>query len=96
MHSFGRFYLITKFILPTVNDLKFLTINFNETCEYLQDKNGHNLKARQYISDFLVYCRKIVPFIHFYRAQISSFNCTVHSILNKSLLILPKLTEITK
>ena len=28
-HSFDRFYVVTKFILTTINDLKFLTINFD-------------------------------------------------------------------
>ena len=31
VHSFDRFYVVTKFILPTINDLKFSTINFDET-----------------------------------------------------------------
>ena len=39
VHSFDRFYVAIKFILPTVNDLKFSTINFNETYNYLQEKN---------------------------------------------------------
>ena len=30
VHSFDRFYMVTKFILPSVNDLKFSTIYFNE------------------------------------------------------------------
>ena len=30
-HSFDRFYVVTKFILHTINDLKFLPIDFNET-----------------------------------------------------------------
>ena len=37
-HSFDRFYVVTKFILPTVNDIKFLPININEICDYLQEK----------------------------------------------------------
>ena len=28
-HSFDRFYVITKFILPSVNDLKFSPIDFD-------------------------------------------------------------------
>ena len=46
-HSFNRFYVVTKFILPTVNDLKFSTMNFEETCNYLQEKNEHSLKAKK-------------------------------------------------
>ena len=43
VHSFHRFYIVTKFIIPTVNDLKFLTINFDETCNYLQEKDGNSV-----------------------------------------------------
>ena len=30
-HSFDRFYVVTKFILPTINDLKFPSIDCDET-----------------------------------------------------------------
>ena len=69
-HSLDRPSVVTKFILPTINDLKFLTINFDETCNYLQVKNGHSVEAREYISDLIIYCRKKVPFIHYYREKI--------------------------
>ena len=96
-HSFDRFYVVIKFILPTINDLKFSTINFDETYEYLQEKNGCNREAKEYISDLRVYCKKIVPFIHYYREQISSFNCKVHYILmNEISLILLNLPKIRK
>ena len=29
-HSFDRFYVVTKFILPLTNNLKFSPLNFNE------------------------------------------------------------------
>ena len=32
-HSLDRFYVVTKFILPNINDLKFSTINFDDTCK---------------------------------------------------------------
>ena len=35
-HSFDRFYVVTKFILPTLKDLKFSTIKYDEKCKYLQ------------------------------------------------------------
>ena len=35
-HSFDRFYVVTKFFLPTAKDLKFSTLNFNKDCEYLK------------------------------------------------------------
>ena len=46
VHSFDRFYVVTKFILPTIEDLKLSIINFDETWGYLQEKNrcDHNSK----------------------------------------------------
>ena len=35
-HSFDRFYVATKFILPPVNNLKFSPIDFDEKCKYLK------------------------------------------------------------
>ena len=90
-HSVNRFYVVTKFILPTVNDLRFSTINFNDTCNYLQEKNGHSVESKQYHSDLIVYCRKMIPFMHSYRKQISSLNHTAHNILTNVIsLVLPK------
>ena len=39
-HSFDRFSVVTKFILPSVNDLRFSAINLDELCDYLKDENG--------------------------------------------------------
>ena len=39
-HSFDRFYVMTKFILPFIKDLKFSKLNYNSTCAYLDEKNG--------------------------------------------------------
>ena len=34
-HFFDRFYVVTKFILPTINDLKFSLIESDLSCNYL-------------------------------------------------------------
>ena len=94
LHSFDRFYVVITFIVPSVNDLKFSIINSNKRCDYLQKKNRWNQNAKEYISDLMVYCKWIVPFVHYYKEQISSFNCTAHNILtNKIFLILPNLLK---
>ena len=36
-HSFNRFYVVTKFILPTMDDLKLSPINHNGECRYLEN-----------------------------------------------------------
>ena len=44
VHSFDRFYVVTKFIFPTNNDIQFSTINFEEICNYLQEQRDIVLK----------------------------------------------------
>ena len=46
VHSFDRFYVVTKFILPTIGDLNFSKLNYNQTCMYIDDKNAQTLKQR--------------------------------------------------
>ena len=75
-HSFDRFYVVT-FILPSVNGLKFSVINFDESCNYLQEENGHNHNSKEYISYLRIYCRKIVPFAYYHKEQI----CSYHTVL---------------
>ena len=82
-HSFNRFHTVTKFILPTIDDLKFSMIKFNEKSKYLQNEKGPNSKAKQYILDLITYCRKIRPFVHYYIDQIISFTHTAQNILKK-------------
>ena len=50
-HSFDRFYVVRKFILPTVSDLKLLTTNFDETCDYLKKENGCDHNSKEHITD---------------------------------------------
>ena len=71
VHSFDRFYVVTKFILPTVKDLKFSTLNFNSNCKYLRESNKEETEdAKQHVRDLVTYCRKIRPHIYFYKQQI--------------------------
>ena len=37
-HSFDRFYVVTKFILPFLKDLKFCKFNNDGACAYLNEK----------------------------------------------------------
>ena len=36
-HSFHRFSVVTKFMLPTIGDLKFSKLDFDDTCEYMEN-----------------------------------------------------------
>ena len=36
-YSFDRFYVITKFVLPILDDLKLYPIRYDKDCWYLRD-----------------------------------------------------------
>ena len=42
VHSFDRFYVVTKFMLPSVGDLKFSDLNYDNTCAHLDNRNAQN------------------------------------------------------
>ena len=41
-HSLDSFYVLTKFILPMVDDLKLSPINYNKECKYLNDLDDND------------------------------------------------------
>ena len=58
-HSFDRFYIVTKFELPKVEDLKFDDIPYDAECAHLDDpKPGQILGI---LKDIKHYCIKIAP-----------------------------------
>ena len=67
-HSFDRFYVITKFILPTSSDMNLLKFNFKEGCEYLRRRDsGHNNRKEKCILHLIDYCWKIKLYVYFYK-----------------------------
>ena len=90
-HSFDRFYVITKFILPTLDDLKISPIRYNKECSYTQqidDQDDDHVKDN--IKELLFYCAKLRLFMAFYKMQIKTCNATAHQILKNEVdLILP-------
>ena len=95
VHSFDRIYIATKFILPTIEDFKLSSLNFDNNCEYLREKDKEQTEeGKQHVSDLVTYCRKIGPHIYFYKQQIKSLNERAHQILkNKIDLILPQFSH---
>ena len=87
-HSFDRFYVVTKFELPKVEDLQFEDIPYDSECTHLdQSKPGQILGL---IKEVQRYCKKIAPHIQYYRKQIAYYNQTAADILSNELaLILP-------
>ena len=92
-HSFDRFYVVTKFILPSIGDLNFSKLNYDDTCAYL-DKNICNKETKKHMLDLITFCKKIEPFVIYYKRLIKSYNNTAHNILKNEIdLILPQVTR---
>ena len=80
-YLFDRFYVVTKFILPFIGDLDFSKLNYDNTCAYLDDRNFCDADTKKYLLDILVFCKKIEPYVTYYKRQIKSYNHTAHNIL---------------
>ena len=78
-HSFDIFYVVTQFILPSIKDLNFSKLISDST--YLDAKNIGTAENKKYILDLLAYCKKIRPYVDYYKKYIKSYNNTVHHIL---------------
>ena len=93
-HSFDRFCVVTKFIVPMIGKLKFSKLDFDDTCAYMDNKYAQNTDSRKYMLDLKFFCNKIKPFVTYYKRLINSYNNTVHNILEKEIkLLLPQVNE---
>ena len=82
-HSFDRFYVVTEFEMPKIQDLKLTMFSFDLTCNYLNISN-------HYMQWYIKHCKRIAPYIKFYKKQIEYYNCTAYDILENEVgLILP-------
>ena len=48
-HLCDRFYVVTKFILPSIGDLKFSKLNYVNTCIYLNDRSTQSSENRKHV-----------------------------------------------
>ena len=77
-HSFDRFYVVAKFELPKVEDLRLITVDFDSKCSYLT-------KNDSYYTKLLKYYLKILPYMEFYKKQIEYYNHTAYKILTNEI-----------
>ena len=94
-HSFDRFYVVTKFMLPSIGDLKFSKLDFNYTCAYTEKEYAPNTNSRKYMLELRAYYNKVKPFVTYYNKLINwlinLYNNTAHNILEKEIkLLLPQ------
>ena len=51
-HSFDRFYVVTKFILPSIGDLNFSELNYDNTSAYLDNKNVCDTDSKKHVRSY--------------------------------------------
>ena len=87
-HSFDRFYVVTKFELPKVEDLQFDDIPYDAQCAHLDNPKSGQIIGM--IKEVKCYCVKMAPHINYYRKQMAYYNQTAIDILTNELAsILP-------
>ena len=84
-HSFDRFYVVTKFMVAMIGDLKFSKLNFDDTCAYMENKFAQNTESRKYMLELKAFCNEVKPFVTYYDELINSYNNTAHIILEKEI-----------
>ena len=64
----------------------------DNTCAYLDNKNVHDTDSKKHMLDLMMFCKKIEPFVLYYKRLIKSYNNTTHNILKNEInLILPQI-----
>ena len=76
-HSFDRFYIVTKFELPKIQDLKLATFGFDFECSYA----NHTSTSTTDYARLMNYCMKIMPYARLYQRQIQYYNKTAYNTL---------------
>ena len=71
LHSFDRFYMVTKIEIPKVSDLNLTLFQFDYNCSHVVNiEKGTRFKIPSTIKEmFEVYCRNIIPYMYLYKHQ---------------------------
>ena len=81
-HSFDRFHVVTKFILPMLDGLKLSPIKYDKVCNYLHNLDDQSDdQVKENIIDLLSYCAKLRPYMAFYKMKINACNKIAYHIL---------------
>ena len=63
-------------------------------CTYLHNKHTHGANTKKHVLDPMTLCKKIEPFVVYYKGLIKSYNHMTHDILENEInLILPKVSR---
>ena len=62
-HSFDRFYVAAKYVIPKVEHLQFTTFASDLMCNHL------NISKKSYLLRYIKHCRKIAPNVKFINSK---------------------------
>ena len=96
LHSFDRFYAVTKIEIPKVSDLNLTLFQFDYNCSHVVNiERGTRFTIPSTIKEmFDVYCKNIIPYMYLYKHQVEYYVKTVYELLEKDIgLILPKFED---
>ena len=62
-HSFNRFYVVTKFEMPNIEDFKLTTFTFDFACRHL-------MSDKTFMQKYLKHCQRIVSYVRLYPKQV--------------------------
>ena len=86
-HSLDGFYVVTKYKIPKVEHLQFTTFTFDLMC------NHWNISRSPFLR-YIKHCRRITPYVKFYKQQIDYYTQTAYEHLQNEIgLILHTLTN---
>ena len=66
-HLFDRFYIVAKYEIHNVEHLQFTTFTLDLMCNHLNISNSPLLR-------YVKHCRRIAPYVKFYKQQIDYYN----------------------
>ena len=83
-HSFDRFYVVAKYTIPKIENLKFTSFSFDLMCNHL------NISKKSYLLRYIRHYKRIAPYVKVYKQQIDYYKQTAYNILQNEVgLILP-------
>ena len=78
-HSFDRFYVVAKYEIPKVEHLQCTTFTFDLMHNHL------NISKKSYLLRYIKHCRRIAPYVKFYKQQIIYYNQTACNLLQNEI-----------
>ena len=71
----------SKYEIPKIENLKHTTFSFDLMCNHL------NISKKGYLLRYIRHCRRIAPYLKFYKQQIDYYNWTTYNILQNEIVL---------